>query len=70
MHGMYIKVGRRVINTAQITDTEEFPPEAPGEEKALVIHMVGGRTIALGAEDAERFLEALPVYAPVEEGEE
>lgn len=65
MHGMYIKVGRRVINTAQITDTEEFPPEAPGEERAVVINFVGPGVLTLRGEEADLFLAALPVYRPV-----
>lgn len=69
MHGMYIRVsGKRIINTANITDVEDLPPGDESEGRALVVHMVGGRTIVLGAEEAEKFLRALPVYKPVEEG--
>lgn len=85
MHGMYIKVGRRIINTAAITDAEVYeagdalsPYVAEyAEARTVVLHMAaltvdyqglqGPRQLWLFGEEADRFLEALPVYSPVPE---
>lgn len=65
---MYIKISeRRIVNAANITDVEDLPPADASEERALIIHMTGGRTIALGAGEAELFMRALPVYEPTSE---
>lgn len=61
--------GRRIVNAAPVVDVEEFPPdpEAPGSRRTLHVSFVGGRSLALEGEEAERFLRALWVYTPVEE---
>lgn len=60
---MYIRIGRRIINTEALTDVEEYAPEA--EARTLVVTFIGGRSLTLEAKDADAFLEALPVYTPV-----
>lgn len=65
---MYIRVSsRRIVNAALVTEVEDLPAADASEERALVVYMAGGRTIALGPEEAERFLSALPVYEPTSE---
>lgn len=67
---MYIRVSeRRIINAALITEVEDLPAADESEERALIVYMSAGRTIALGPEEAECFLSALPVYSPVSEGQ-
>lgn len=67
---MYLRIGTRIVNTETITDAEEYAPEASGslgaaEAKTLVVTFIGGRSLTLEAEDADAFLQALPVYSPV-----
>ena len=65
MHGMYIRVANRIVNTTNITDIEEHPPEEEGQERALVINFVGSGGLTLRGEEADLFLASLPVYQPV-----
>lgn len=68
---MYIRVSeRRIVNAANVTDVEDLPAADESEERAVVVHMVGGRTIALSAAEAEHFMAALPGYEPGLEGPE
>lgn len=68
---MYIRVSeRRIINAANITDVEDLPATDESEQRAVVVHLTGGRTITLSATEAEQFLVALPIYEPVLEEEE
>lgn len=80
---MFLRVGRKIINTDNITDAEVFEPgeslRPHGEGHADTLTVVitttavetaedgtlGARRIWLEGEDADLFLEALPVYAPV-----
>lgn len=63
---MYIRIGQRIINAANITDMEIGEVEGV---LSLKIYLTGNRPVKLGGEDAEAFLEALPTYTPVREGE-
>ncbi len=63
---MYIRIGKRIINAANITDVEIGEVEGV---LSLIIYLTGDRKVKLSGEDAERFLEALPTYTPVREGE-
>ncbi len=80
---MYLKIGRKILNTENITDAdvyepgEELSPHGDGHADALTVVItttavessedgtLGARRIVLEGEDADLFLEALPVYAPV-----
>lgn len=82
---MYIKIGRRILNTDNLVDAELYEAGEPlspyvaeyAESRTVVLHMasverdrdddLAPRTIWLYGEDADRFLEALPVYEPVME---
>ena len=65
---MYIRASsERIINAALVTEVEDIPAADASEERALMVYMAGGRTIALGAGEADRFLAALPVYEPTSE---
>ncbi len=59
---MYIRIGKKIINAATITDLEIGELEGA---LLLKIYLSGNRIVKLGGEDAEAFLEALPVYTPV-----
>ncbi len=78
--GVYLRVGRKIINSDNLVDADVFEPGEPlsphGERRADALTVVittttvedgtvGARRIWLEGEDADLFLEALPVYAPV-----
>lgn len=83
---MYLRVGRKIINTDNLVDADVFEPDeslSPHREgRADMLTVVitttametdedgtlKPRRIVLEGDDAELFLEALPVYAPVLEG--
>ncbi len=80
---MFLKVGRKLINTDNLVDAdvyepgEALSPYGDGHADALTVVItttavetaedgtLGARRIVLEGEDADLFLEALPVYAPV-----
>ena len=83
---MYLRIGRKIINTDNITDADVFESgeklsphlEGLAEERTVVIATTATETagdgtleprrIILSGEDADLFIESLPVYAPVLEG--
>lgn len=63
---MYIRIGNRIINAANITDVEIT--EVGGAE-LVKVNFGSDWMVKLSGEDAERFLESLPTYTPVREEE-
>lgn len=59
---MYIRLGSIIVNTAQLVHARVLD----GDEVVLV--MSTGAEIELDAAAGAKFLEALPVYEPVEGG--
>ncbi len=80
---MFLKVGRKILNTGNMTDAdvyepgEELTPHREGLADKLTVVItttatetaedgtLGARRIWLEGEDADLFLESLPVYTPV-----
>lgn len=63
---MYIRVGNQIINVQNMTNVEITEVE---DVPLLKIHFGGDWMVKLSGEEAEKFLEALPVYEPVLEEE-
>ncbi len=61
---MYIRIGNRVVNAANITDVEIGEVDSMPLVK---VHFVGDRMVKFSGEEAEAFLVALPTYSPVVE---
>ncbi len=82
---MFLKVGRKILNTDNMTDADVYEPgeeltsHREGRAVASLLTVVitttatetaedgtlGARRIWLEGDDADLFLEALPVYVPV-----
>jgi hypothetical protein len=61
---MYIRIGNRVVNAANITDVEIGEVDSMPLVK---VHLVGDRMVKFSDDEAEAFLAALPTYSPVVE---
>lgn len=61
---MYIRIGNRIINAANITDVEIG--EVDGTP-ILKVHFCAERMVKFSGEEAEAFLASLPTYSPVVE---
>lgn len=59
---MYIRIGNRIVNAANITDVEIG--EVDGIP-ILKVHFVGERLVKFSDDEAEAFLTSLPTYTPV-----
>ena len=84
---MYLRIGRKILNTENMTDADVYEPGEPlhphderlSGERAVVITTTATETaedgtprprrIILEGEDADLFLESLPTYSPVLEGD-
>lgn len=83
---MMLKIGRRIINTDNVVAIEEYAPGeemrnsvASVTVKSKTVRLVttayqgngwGPFVVVFDGADAEKFLDALPVYEPVLEGGE
>lgn len=66
---MYLRIGSRIINTANLVEARVSPATA---ERATSVEIVttAAYTIELTGDEAEAFLIALPTYSPVLDEEE
>ncbi len=74
---MYIRIGKRIVNTDAMTDAEIV--ERPAGKHSVVLKTTGVERVQDGSlasrrlmfvdEEAELFLSALPTYSPVPEPE-